>query len=167
MTRVWISAGTNVDPEHNMRAAVDNLREEFGELLLSPVYQTKAVGFEGDDFLNMVIGIDTELPPDQLRIRLRAIEESQGRVRGEQKFSPRSIDLDLLTWGELVDEAAGIPRDEILRYAFVLKPLADVAPKEIYPGTDDSYERLWQQFSGARSGLVQLDAWLLDEGNPR
>ena len=157
MTRVWISAGTNVDPEHNMGNAVENLRAEFGELLLSPVYQTKAVGFDGDDFLNMVIGIDTELPPGQLRTRLHAIEKRQGRVRGDGKFTPRSIDLDLLTWGDLVDEAAGIPRDEILRYAFVLKPLADVAGTEKYPGTADSYQQLWRQFQGQRTGMLLLD----------
>ncbi len=156
MTRVWISAGTNVDPEHNMRAAIENLRKEFGDLLLSPVYRTKAVGFEGDDFLNMVIGIDTELPPDQLRTRLRAIEERQGRVRGKQKFSPRSIDLDMLTWGDLVDEDAGIPRDEILHYAFVLKPLMDVAGEERYPGTDQSYEGLWQGFQREKEDMTQL-----------
>ncbi len=156
MTRVWISAGTNVDPEANMRAAVHNLRSEFGELILSPVYRSRAVGFDGDDFLNMVIGIDTDLPPDQLRTRLRDIEKQQGRVRGEERFSPRTIDLDLLTWGEIVDEAANLPRDEILRYAFVLRPLADVAPGEKYPGIDVSYEQLWRQFSGEKNGMHEV-----------
>lgn len=156
MTRVWISAGTNVDPERNMRTAIENLRQEFGDLLLSPVYQTKAVGFAGDDFLNMVVGIDTDLPPEQLRTRLRKIEKRQGRVRGEEKFSPRTIDLDLLTWGDLVDEDAGIPRDEILRYAFVLRPLMDVAAEEKYPGTEDSYQQLWQQFSGEKDGMQEI-----------
>ncbi len=156
MTRAWISAGTNVEPEYNMRAAIENLRQAFGELVLSPVYRTRAVGFEGDDFLNMVIGIDTHLPPDQLRTRLREIEKRQGRKRGEEKFSPRTIDLDLLTWGDLVDAAAGIPRDEILRYAFVLKPLADVAPEELHPQTGKSYARLWQEHLSEPHGLVEL-----------
>jgi len=69
-------------------------------------------------------------------------------VRGEEKFSPRTIDLDLLTWGELVDEAADIPRSEILRYAFVLKPLADVAPDEQHPETGESYAGIWRHFRG-------------------
>ena len=155
MTRSWISAGTNVEPERNMRAAIDNLQQVFGELVLSPVYRTQAVGFEGDDFLNMVIGIDTDLPPDRLRGRLREIEKRQGRMRGEEKFSPRTIDLDLLTWGDLVDEAAGIPRDEILRYAFVLKPLADVAPGEIYPGSQKTYRQLWDEHQGS-DGLLRV-----------
>lgn len=148
MTRAWISAGTNVEPEYNMRAAIENLRQAFGELLLSPVYRTRAVGFEGDDFLNMVIGIDTELPPDELRRRLRAIEDSQGRVRGGNRFASRTLDLDLLTWGGLVDQSQGIPRDEILKYAFVLKPLADVAPMEQYPGSQETYASLWAAFPG-------------------
>jgi len=157
VTRVWVSAGTNVDPERNLRAAIHNLQREFGELVLSPVYQTKAMGFEGDDFLNMVIGIDTELLPDQVRIRLRKIEAQQGRVRGEEKFSPRAIDLDLLTWGDLVDESQDIPRDEILHYAFVLRPLVDVAGAEKYPGTNDSYQRLWRRFQGQKKGMFPLD----------
>ncbi len=156
MTRAWISAGTNVEPEYNMRAAIENLRQAFGELVLSPVYRTRAVGFEGDDFLNMVIGIDTHLPPDRLRTRLREIEKRQGRKRGEEKFSPRTIDLDLLTWGDLVDAAAGIPRDEILRYAFVLKPLADVAPEEFYPGTRKTYRQLWKVHGPVPDGMSEV-----------
>ena len=148
MTRAWISVGTNVEPEYNLRAAIENLRQAFGELVLSPVYRTRAVGFEGDDFLNMVIGIDTELPPDELRRRLRAIEDSQGRVRGENRFASRTLDLDLLTWGNLVDRNQGIPRDEILKYAFVLRPLADVAPTEQYPGGRETYASLWAAFPG-------------------
>ncbi len=146
MTRAWISAGSNVDREQNIRQAISKLRRVFGELVLSPVYRTRAEGFEGDDFLNLVIGIHTDLPPDELRQRLRAIEDSQGRVRGENRFASRTLDLDLLTWGELVDESQGIPRDEILKYAFVLRPLADVAPMEHYPGRDETYARLWAAF---------------------
>jgi 2-amino-4-hydroxy-6-hydroxymethyldihydropteridine diphosphokinase len=146
VTRAWISAGSNVDREQNIRQAISKLRRAFGELVLSPVYRTRAEGFEGDDFLNLVIGIHTDLPPDELRQRLRAIEDSQGRVRGENRFASRTLDLDLLTWGELVDESQGIPRDEILKYAFVLRPLADVAPMEHYPGRDETYARLWAAF---------------------
>ena len=157
MTRVWISAGSNVDKEKNIRDAIDHLAQEFGVLLLSPVYLTKAEGFEGDDFLNLVIGIDTELSPKQLRQKLRDIEDRQGRIRGDNKFASRTLDLDLLTWGSLVDEAQGIPRDEILKYAFVLKPLADVAPQETYPGGDQSYAELWKNFAGNKHNLLRLE----------
>ncbi|WP_456444330.1 2-amino-4-hydroxy-6-hydroxymethyldihydropteridine diphosphokinase [Thiolapillus sp.] len=148
MTRAWISVGSNVDRERNIRLAIDSLQQAFGELVLSPVYRTRAEGFEGDDFLNLVVGVETELSLEVLRQRLRDIEDKQGRIRGDNKFASRTLDLDLLTWGDLVDEEQGIPRDEILKYAFVLKPLADVAPEEFYPGSDQTYAQLWAAFPG-------------------
>jgi 2-amino-4-hydroxy-6-hydroxymethyldihydropteridine diphosphokinase len=146
MTRAWISVGSNVDREHHIRQAIENLQQAFGELVQSPVYRTRAEGFEGEDFLNLVIGVDTRLSLDELRQRLREIEDRQGRVRGESKYASRTLDLDLLTWGDLVDPSQGIPRDEILKYAFVLKPLADVAPDEKYPGTHQTFAELWAGF---------------------
>ncbi len=148
MTRAWISVGSNVDRERNIRLAIDSLQQAFGELVLSPVYRTRAEGFEGDDFLNLVVGVETELSLEVLRQRLRDIEDKQGRIRGDNKFASRTLDLDLLTWGDLVDEEQGIPRDEILKYAFVLKPLADVTPEEFYPGSDQTYAQLWAAFPG-------------------
>ncbi len=156
MTWAWISAGSNMQPEKNLRAAVVQLREQFGRLRLSPVYQTVAEGFDGDDFLNAVIGIETNKTQQEVRQLLRHIEDRQGRVRQAQKFSSRTLDLDLLTWGAEVDRKKGIPRDEILEYAFVLKPLADVAGDELHPELGISYGRLWQQFAGRRSGLKPL-----------
>ncbi|HIE55578.1 MAG TPA: 2-amino-4-hydroxy-6-hydroxymethyldihydropteridine diphosphokinase [Chromatiaceae bacterium] len=144
MTRAWISVGSNIEPERNVREAVDALRREFGELVISPVYRTRAEGFEGEDFLNLVVGIDTALSPERVRERLRRIEDEQGRRRSTEKFAPRTLDLDLLTWGGLVDPDLGLPRDEILKYAFVLGPLADVAPDETCPGTARTYASLWQ-----------------------
>lgn len=156
MTRAWISAGSNVDPELNIRRAIEQLRARFGELVLSPLYQTRAEGFEGDDFLNLVVGVDTELPPEEVRGQLCRIEDRQGRVRQQNKFAPRTLDLDLLTWGDLVDSAQNLPRDEILRYAFVLKPLADVAPLERHPLTGQTYQQHWERFSGDREGLKKI-----------
>jgi 2-amino-4-hydroxy-6-hydroxymethyldihydropteridine diphosphokinase len=155
VTRAWISAGSNVERELNIRRAIRSLWQEFGELVLSPVYRTRAEGFEGDDFLNLVIGIETELDLDELRQRLRDIEDRQGRIRGESRFASRTLDLDLLTWGNMADESRGIPRDEILRYAFVLKPLADVAPEENYPGSEETYARLWAAFP-RKGNLLQV-----------
>ena len=148
MTRAWISVGSNVDRERNIRLAIDNLQQAFGELVLSPVYRTRAEGFKGDDFLNLVIGVETELSLENLRQHMRDIEDRQGRIRGDNKFASRTLDLDLLTWGNLVDQERGIPRDEILKYAFVLKPLADVAPEEFYPGSEQTYAQLWAAFPG-------------------
>jgi len=146
MTRAWISIGSNVEPERNVREAIAALRREFGELILSPVYRTPAEGFEGDDFLNLVAGIDTDLPPAEIRDRLHRLEDRQGRVRGTEKFASRTLDLDLLTFGSRVDPGLGLPRDEILKYAFVLRPLAEVAPTERHPETGETYAGLWRRF---------------------
>jgi 2-amino-4-hydroxy-6-hydroxymethyldihydropteridine diphosphokinase len=165
MPRVWISAGSNIDREHSIRAALRELADAFGALVVSPVYETEAVGFDGDAFYNLVVGIDSELSPGELHALLREIEARHGRRRGGEKFSARTLDLDVLTYGDAVTDDGGkhLPRDEILKYAFVLKPLADVAPAERHPETGVSYADLWAGFDpGAKSGLRRLEtsAWL-------
>lgn len=162
MPRVWVSIGSNVERERHLRAAVAALRERFGELLLSPVYETEAEGFDGDPFYNLVAGFDTGLPPGELHALMREIEAANGRDRGGARFGPRTLDIDVLTYGDQVGDAGGkrLPRDEITRYAFVLRPLADVAGEERHPELGLSYARLWQDFPGreaARMRPVALD----------
>lgn len=156
MPWIWVSAGSNMDRESNIRAGIRALSEEFGELQLSPVYETEAVGFAGDAFLNMVLGFHTDLPLQDVRGVLREIEHVQGRIRDGQKFGSRTLDLDILTYGDLVDRNQDIPRAEIMRYAFVLGPLADVAPEHVHPELGKTYARLWQEFSDAKDGMHQL-----------
>jgi 2-amino-4-hydroxy-6-hydroxymethyldihydropteridine diphosphokinase len=165
MPRVWVSAGSNIDRERSIRAALWELKQAFGELVVSPVYETEAVGFDGDAFFNLVVGFDTDLAPRELHSLLREVESRHGRQRGGEKFSSRTLDLDVLTYGDAVTDEGGkpLPRDEILKYAFVLKPLADVAPGERHPETGESYEALWERFPAlAKAGLHRLDApvWL-------
>ena len=118
-------------------------------LVTSPVYETEAVGFDGDAFYNLVIGIETDQTVAEIRQTLRAIEDAQGRLRGSKKFAPRTLDLDLLTWGNAVGIVDGyeLPRDEILKYAFVLAPLADVAAGERHPADGRTYSRLWSDMA--------------------
>ena len=156
MPRVWVSVGSNIQPELNVQAAIALANQAFGELILSPVYKTPAVGFEGEDFLNLVFGFDTEMPVGEVRTLLRRIEDQQGRVRDGLKFVPRTLDLDLLTYGDLVSEALDIPRKEITRYAFVLKPLALVAGDEIHPPSGKSYARLWREFDQGDDMLEEV-----------
>jgi len=149
-----------VDKEVNIRKAIAMLRSHFGTLQLSPVYQTRAVGFDGDDFFNLVLGFESELPPGEIRTVLRAIEDRCGRVRGGDRFTPRTLDLDLLTWGDLVDAgvSGGLPRSEILEYLFVLQPLADVAPDEKHPVTGQRYvDILAQRELAADHALKRID----------
>jgi 2-amino-4-hydroxy-6-hydroxymethyldihydropteridine diphosphokinase len=147
LRRCWISLGSNRAREASIRGGVQQLRAAFGALVLSPVYETEAEGFDGDPFLNLVAGVKTGLGVGEIRAILRRIEAAHGRERGDERFAPRTLDLDLLTFGSEVGEIDGyqVPRDEILRYAFVLGPLADVAPHELHPTAGLSYERLWRQ----------------------
>ena len=159
MQRIWISIGSNIDAAANVRDAVAALREIFGDAMLSPVYETAAVGFTGPHFLNLVAGFTTSVPAAEVVQVLGRIEARFGRQRDEKKFDSRTLDLDLLTYGDEVVTASGkrLPRDEILEYAFVLKPLADVAPKERHPVDGRTYAELWAAFEGDRTGMSSID----------
>lgn len=160
MARVWLSIGSNRERERHVRAAVAALRAAFGDLLLSPVYETAAVGFVGAPFYNLAAGFETGLSPEAVSTTLKGIEESLGRVRTSRRFAPRTIDIDLLTYGNLslYEPGLEIPRAEILQYAFVLKPLADVAPNEVHPVAGKSYAELWREFGGDKTlSLIALD----------
>jgi 2-amino-4-hydroxy-6-hydroxymethyldihydropteridine diphosphokinase len=137
---------------------VDDLRAAFGDLILSSVYESPAEGFSGAPFLNLVAGIETDLSVAGIDRILRGIEDAHGRVRGPDKFAPRTLDIDLLTYGDRVGALDGreFPRDEIVRYAFVLGPLAEVAPDEICPGTTLTYRDLWADSAARGQPLVAV-----------
>ena len=155
MTRCWISIGSNQDRERCIRGAVHALRERFGALILSTVFESEAVGFEGEPFYNLVAGFDTCEPISTLRAALRSIEDSFGRVRGPDKFALRTLDLDLLTYGDLAGTIDGykLPRDEIQHYGFVLGPLAEVAGQETHPAMGHSYGELWSKLDKSAQPL--------------
>ena len=157
MTEVFVAIGSNVRPEEHVRQAVKLMRERFGALRLSPVYRNKAVGFDGDDFLNLVAAFETPLGVAELAAALDDIELKCGRERGAARFAPRTLDLDLLLYGDSVDPAARVPRKEILEYAFVLKPLMDLAAVHRHPETGMSYREHWTCFSGDKSGLTAVE----------
>lgn len=144
MPRVFLSLGSNIDARRHLAAALDALAARFGALALSPVYESPAVGFAGDNFLNLVVGIDTDLAVGALARELRAIEAANQRQRGAAKFCPRTLDIDILTYGDRrgVIDGVQLPRDEILRYAFVLRPLADLAPAALHPERHKTYREL-------------------------
>ncbi len=156
MARVWLSIGSNVERRRSIRAAVQALRRAHGELILSRVYESASVGHEGPAFFNLVVGFDTELSVAGLQRELRALETRLGRVRSADKNAPRTLDVDLLSYDGRVIKAAGLelPRDEILRYAFVLGPLAEVAPDELHPLEGVSYAELWKRFDRAAQPLT-------------
>lgn len=149
MARVYLSLGSNIDRYTHISAALDALTASFGELLISPVYESEAVGFDGDNFLNLVVGIHTELAVGELSAVLKAIEDQNGRLRTGPKFSGRTLDIDILTYDDRCGDYDGVqlPRDEVQTNAFVLLPLADVAPDELHPGKGMSFADMWQAYS--------------------
>lgn len=142
---VYVSLGSNVERDRNIRLAVKEMRTAFGNLRLSPVYESASVGFDGSDFLNLVAGFETDNDVHEVVQELRVIEDRLGRDRSQPRFSPRPIDLDILTYDGLVIDEPGIqiPREEILQNAFVLKPLCDIAPDSVHPLVKQDYQVLW------------------------
>jgi 2-amino-4-hydroxy-6-hydroxymethyldihydropteridine diphosphokinase len=145
MSKAYLSLGSNREPERHLRAAAAALRKHFGAVVLSPVYRTRAVGFDGDDFLNAAAIIDTELDPFALNAWLHALEDAHGRDRSGPRFGDRTLDIDIVLFDDLMVEGDGnlrIPRPE-LKHAFVLRPLADIAPEVVVPGTTRALRDLW------------------------
>ncbi len=155
MARVYLSLGSNLEPERYLRAALDELRARFGELQVSPAYRSRSVGFDGADFVNLAVGLETELPPQALNDWLHALEDRHGRRRDVPRFSDRTLDVDIVLYDDLVTQGPGhldIPRKE-LRHAFVLKPIADIAPGLRHPVGGQSMAELWAAFPAASEPL--------------
>ena len=141
----YLSLGSNVSPEKNIQFALDQLSKIFGKVVSSSTYLTKSVGFEGSDFLNLVVRINTDLDPSELIDKLHLIEEMTGRVTGTKAFNDRTLDIDVLIYDDLVDLSLNIPRDEILKYGFVLEPLAELYPDGIHPIEKITFLELWNR----------------------
>lgn len=156
MSIVYLGIGSNVDAENHVRAGITELRQKFGQVDLSPVYRSASVGFEGEDFLNLVARIETELQPLQLKQWLNELENRYGRLRDVAKFSDRTLDIDILMYDDLYLRLPelSLPRGEILQFAHVLKPLADLAPELVHPTMRRTIAQLWAAFEGERDALV-------------
>jgi len=143
---ILISLGSNINKEENTQNGLDALYACFDSLSLSTIYESESVGFIGNNFLNLVVSAKTnEAIPSVCKI-LKKIEDEHGRTR-DVKFGNRTLDLDLLTFDDVVcDTPIVLPRAEIEYNAFVLKPMAELVPNMLHPISKVSYADLWQDF---------------------
>lgn len=150
--RVVVGLGSNVDAHRHLRGGLDELASRFGELSLSPVYEAEAIGFAGPPFLNLVAAFDAALPVGELVAELHAIERLQGHPGNLPKFSSRTLDLDLLLYGDCCGRIDGvsIPRDDIVSYAYVLWPLADLLGDACHPVLGESFAALRHRFGAGQ-----------------
>lgn len=169
MPEVYVAAGSNIDPERNLARAVAELAREFPGARFSPWYRNRAAGFEGDDFINLVAGFDTALPVREVIERLQAIEALCGRPRGAPRWAPRTMDLDVLLYGDLVCDEAGmkIPRPDLLKRAYMLGPLATLAPEVRHPTAGLAIGELWRRFDQAAHPLERLTSRCCGPRPPR
>jgi 2-amino-4-hydroxy-6-hydroxymethyldihydropteridine diphosphokinase len=147
VSRACLSLGSNLDPLRHLRIAVAALRERFGEgrVVVSPAYRFPAVGFDGPDFVNAAAVVETDLDPQALNDWLHALEDANGRDRSGPRYGDRTLDIDIVLFNDRVIDGPGhlrVPRDE-LRHAFVLKPLAEIAPEMVHPGLGRTLQALW------------------------
>ena len=155
---VALSLGSNVRRYHHINAGLNALEAEFGRVQCSPIYESAAVGFDGSPFLNLIAVIKTTRPLLQIVQRLKEIEDANGRVRSGPKFSPRTLDIDVVTYGDLSGIVDGIelPRPELFKNAFVLLPLFNLWSDRIVPGRTATYAELWFELERQQQELHQV-----------
>ena len=156
--RVYLGLGSNIDARRNIVSAIESLQRTFGRIDLSPVYRCPAVGFEGDDFLNLVAGIGTGMTPLELDAYLHDLENAHGRDRSAPKWSSRTLDIDVLLYDDLwlLSPSLELPRKEILTTAHVLKPLADLDPTLMHPVERKTIAELWARFPQEKPELQAI-----------
>lgn len=155
--QVFIGLGSNIDAELHIKKGMELLTDYFPDCKFSPLYESESVGFEGDNFINLVAEFSSELAIDEISNILGKIEDASGRTRAGSKFSARTLDLDLLLYGDVIlTKPIVLPRGEITENAFVLLPLSKLAPDLKHPVLDQTYAELWQEYPQKKQNLWKL-----------
>ena len=155
MATIYLGLGSNIEPENNLGLAVRELRQRYGDIDVSAVYRSKAVGFDGDDFLNLVVRLWSEESALEICEYIEHLHKLSGRVRGAEKWASRPLDIDLLLYNDqIIDEPpVKVPRSDVLEYSFVLRPMAELAPDLVHPVTGRTMHEHWQEFDEQRHPL--------------
>jgi 2-amino-4-hydroxy-6-hydroxymethyldihydropteridine diphosphokinase len=160
MSRVYVAIGSNIDPEGNISKAARELRRLFPDARFSSWYRNRAVGFEGDDFVNGVVGFSTDLPLRAVIEHLHAVEALCGRPRNAPRWAPRAMDLDVLLYDNIVcaEPTMTLPRPDLLKRPYMLGPLAEIAPEIVHPTAGLTIGELWQRFDRDAHSMTRVDS---------
>lgn len=167
MAKIYLGLGSNVEPQQHLRLGIRELAKHFGVLELSNLYRNTSVGFDGDDFINLVVGLESDESPMEVHNIIEDIHVLAKRHRGESPFAARTLDIDLLLYGDLIldEPPLRVPRADILRYSFVLGPLAEIAPHLRHPETGRSITEHWAEFDKDSHPLTVSDVKVQDPGS--
>jgi 2-amino-4-hydroxy-6-hydroxymethyldihydropteridine diphosphokinase len=159
MTAVYVAAGSNVEPERNLARACEQMARQWPDARFSRAYRNVAVGFEGPDFINLVVGFTTQEPLSEVLAQLHAIETACGRPRNAPKWASRTMDLDILLYGDLIEKTAQytVPRPDLIRRPFMLGPMAEIAPDVVHPIAKKTIADLWREFDRSAHTLTPVE----------
>jgi len=148
VTLAYVSGGSNLEPETNLVLAARAMKARHPGTRFSRCYRSVAIGFDGPDFINFVAELPVAGDPALLKGELECVETQCGRLRNAPKWAPRAMDLDILLFGERVQDTPGLvlPRPDLLRWGFMLGPLAELAPQLVHPVADRTIAELWREF---------------------
>ena len=163
MSNVYVAIGSNINPEENIAKAAHELQRLFPDARFSSWYRNRAVGFDGDDFVNGVVGFTTDLPLRSVIERLHAVEALCGRPRNAPRWAPRAMDLDVLLYDNVVcaEPTMTLPRPDLLKRPYMLGPLAEIAPEVVHPTAGLTIGELWQRFDRASHAMTRIDSAVL------